>query len=193
MTPGCRPGISWRTRTADPEPPRKTSYVRRSCVKSNARNSGPIGLLRLIPTAPIHGSPSMVAATPDRNGERQATSEARPRPPGGEIVIHSASDVLTASGGGFVGGGGEEWRKAARAVRKATAHFGRTTWTPELNRWLIKSWAHLNEHQCGSVADLADSLGTTPQRLRAQLANLRKRLGEKQVPKGKPGRRATSR
>jgi hypothetical protein len=76
MTPGCRPGISWSTRTAGPEPPRKTSYVRRSCVKSNTWNSGPICLLRLIPTAPIHGPPSMVAATPDRNGERKATTEA---------------------------------------------------------------------------------------------------------------------
>jgi hypothetical protein len=71
-------GISWSTRTAGPEPPRKTSCVRRSCVKSNAWNSGPICLLRLIPTTPIHGPPSMVAATPDRNGERKATTE----PPG---------------------------------------------------------------------------------------------------------------
>jgi hypothetical protein len=44
ITPGCRPGISWSTRTAGPEPLRKTSYVRRSCVKSNVWNSGPICL-----------------------------------------------------------------------------------------------------------------------------------------------------
>ena len=87
---------------------------------------------------------------------------------------------------------GDDWRKAASVVRFAASGFGRTRWTPEIDRWLIDSWRHLFESGSGTLADLAAELGVPPHRVSVHRADLRKTHGEDVVPKGSPGRKPST-
>lgn len=81
----------------------------------------------------------------------------------------------------------EQWRKAARVIRFATLRYGpRMKWTPIAEQRLIEMWTEIAETGTANATDLADALGTTPERLHAKLSALRKQGVE--LPEAKPGR-----
>ncbi len=103
----------------------------------------------------------------------------------GWIMVHRVGDLTREGEKVWQPPGPENWREVARAIRAAYFPYRRMRWSGQLNAKLLEMVAHIAKHGCGTMTDIADQLGTTPQRVHTQVNQLRK---THDIPRLQPGR-----
>jgi len=82
-----------------------------------------------------------------------------------ETAIKSYPFVMRRKGDAWVLKASDETRRHnARLIPFSATGFGRTRLSPQTNRWLMETWRHLTECDCGTLSDLAADHGRRAQR-----------------------------